>query len=109
MKCQEKTVVKEGHGTWEWIPIEEGFTQGCPLSPVFAGMVLHHITSNIHTHILQVIARIRKKLKMDDECGAVSIVMRYVDNANALVTIEDTAGYLRLFEEGGKLGALLNT
>ena len=47
---------------------------------------------------------------MDDERGAVPIVMGYVDNANALVTIEDAAEYLRLFEEiGGQLGAILNT
>ena len=106
-----KTVVKKGDGTWEWIPVEEGFTQGCPLSPVFAGMVLHHITRKIHTHLLQeVIKRIRKKLKMDDDRGAVPIVMGFVDDVNALVTIEDAAEYLRLFEEiGGELGAILNT
>ena len=106
-----KTVVKKGDGTWEGIPVEEGFTQGCPLSPVFAGMVLRHLTSKIHIHLLQeVIARIRKKLKMDDERGAVPIAMGYVDNVNALITVKDAAEYLRLFEEiGGQLGAILNT
>ena len=46
---------------------------------------------------------------MDDEREVVSIVMEYVDNVNALVTIEDTAEYLRLFEEiGGQLEAILS-
>ena len=47
---------------------------------------------------------------MDDNRGAVPIVMGFVDDVNALVTIEDAAEYLRLFEEiGGELGAILNT
>ena len=47
---------------------------------------------------------------MDDDRGAVPIVMGFVDDVNALVTIEDAAEYLRLFEEiGGELGAILNT
>ena len=45
---------------------------------------------------------------MDDERGAVPIMMGYV--VNTLVPIEDAAEYLRLFEEiGGQLGAILNT
>ena len=56
----------------------------------------------IHTRLLkEVITRIRKKLKMDDERGAVPIVTGYVDDVNALVTIVDASEYLRLFEEIG--------
>ena len=47
----------------------------------------------------EVFTHIRKKLKMDDDRGAVPIVMGFVDDINALVTIEDAAEYLRLFEE----------
>ena len=82
-----ETVVKRGYGIWERIQSEEGFAQCCLLSPVFAGMVLYHITKNIYT-LLRI----------------VPIVMGYIDNVNALVPIEDTAEYLRLFEYiGGQL------
>lgn len=30
-------------GTWEWIPIEEGVSQGCHALPIFAATVLKHI------------------------------------------------------------------
>jgi hypothetical protein len=40
------------------------FTQGSPLSPVFTGTVLYHITRKIHTHLLkEVNTCIRKTLK----------------------------------------------
>ena len=52
----------------------------------------------------------QKKMKMDNKRESVPIVMVYVNNVNALVPVEDTAEYLRLFEEiGGQLGAILNT
>ena len=34
------TVLKRPDGTWEFIPVAEGFTQGCPASPIFAAIVL---------------------------------------------------------------------
>ena len=82
-----------------------------PTIPGFSGMVIHHITKQINSRLpKEVITRVRKKCKIDDERGAVPIVMGYVDNANALVTIEDAAEYLLLCEEiGGQLGAILNT
>ena len=106
-----KTVVKKEDGTQEWIPVEEGFAQIYPLSQVFAGIVVHHITKTIHTHLLkEFITYVRKKSKMDDERGAVHIGIGYVDNVKALVTVEDTAEYMRLFEEiSGQLGPILNT
>ena len=89
-KLPGKTVVRKGDGTWESILVEESFAQGCPLSSVFAGMVLHHITRKIHAHLLkEVITRVRNKLKIDGERGGVPIVMGYVDNVNTLVRIED--------------------
>ena len=43
----DQTVIKRKDGTWEWIPVTEGFAQGCPASPVFAGLVLNRILSKI--------------------------------------------------------------
>ena len=92
---QGHTVIKHSDGSWEWIPVQEGFSQGCPLSPVFVGIVLHHITSKIN-NILQkrVTKRVRKGNLMDDNKGGVPIIMGYVDDVNTLVPLEDVATYL---------------
>ena len=38
-----QTRVKLEGGSWEIIDVEEGYSKGCPLSPIFAGIVLNHI------------------------------------------------------------------
>jgi hypothetical protein len=35
-----KTYVRLENSEWEIITVTEGFTQGCPVSPVFAALVL---------------------------------------------------------------------
>ena len=34
-------------GSWEAINVVEGFSQGCPLSPIFAGIVQNHILQKL--------------------------------------------------------------
>ncbi len=36
-----ETYVKMEDGSWAIIKVEEGFSQGCPVSPVFAAIVLN--------------------------------------------------------------------
>ena len=38
-----ETYVRMGDGSWAVIDVTEGFSQGCPLSPVFAALVLNTI------------------------------------------------------------------
>ena len=40
---KKQTMVKLEDGSWAAINVVEGFSRGCPLSHVFAGIVLNHI------------------------------------------------------------------
>ncbi|KAL7502962.1 hypothetical protein ACHAXN_001911, partial [Cyclotella atomus] len=42
-----ETFVRKEDGTWVIIDVTEGFSQGCPASPVFAAIVLHDILCRI--------------------------------------------------------------
>ena len=48
-----ETWVKMENGTWKVIPVQEGFAQGCPASPVFAALVLNDILSKIQSELDQ--------------------------------------------------------
>jgi hypothetical protein len=105
------TKVKMEDGTWSTIPVEEGFAQGCPLSPLFAGMVLNIILHKIHD-TLSDRARTRLQLgnKGDDGKGGMPLIMAYVDDTNILVPLEDVNTVLSEFELIGEpLGAVMNT
>jgi hypothetical protein len=106
-----QTVVRRSDGTWESIPVEEGFSQGCPVSPVFAAIVLTHILRKIHHDLtFRAFDRVSSGNIGDDGCGGIPVIMTYVDDCNALVPHEDVKLFLDLFEKyGGPLGAKLNT
>eukprot|EP00956_Cyclotella_meneghiniana_P010644 scaffold14828_cov64-Cyclotella_meneghiniana.AAC.8 len=40
------SIVKRSDGTYTIIPVTEGFSQGCPFSPIFAAIVLYEILPN---------------------------------------------------------------
>jgi hypothetical protein len=46
-----QTFVRLENGEWEIISVTEGFTQGCPVSPVFAAIVLNDILSTIQKEL----------------------------------------------------------
>jgi len=58
------------YGTWTYIPVCEGFSQGCPMSPVFAAMVLGVILEEVD-HFFRAKAAYRKGLGdlLDDNSG----------------------------------------
>ena len=105
------TSVKLSDGRWREIPVLEGFAQGCPMSPVFAAIVLNEILSCVSDD-LQARAgeRATSSLCGDDGRGGVSIIMGYVDDVNALVPLEDVEFFLERFRAYGEpLGAIMNT
>ena len=110
-KEQGQTVIKRKNGTWEWIPVREGFSQGCPMSPVFAGFVLKRILTQVFKDMKSIaIARHKKGEGGDDGQGGVPLIMGFVDDVNALVPTNDVFLFLQLFEKyGNPLGAILNT
>ena len=102
--------VRKADGTWVALPVEEGFTQGCPLSPIFAAIVLNHILKKVHTDLMvKSVARAARGNGYDDGIGGAPILMVYVDDTNALVPLEDVEDFLRLFNKYvNPLGAILN-
>jgi hypothetical protein len=98
-------------GQWETIEVEEGFTQGCPFSPLFAGLVLTHILTKVNAELLTR-AENRKcnDIYLDDGHGGEPIIMAYVDDTNCLLPIEDVEFFLDRFKYYGEpLGAVMNT
>ena len=51
------TGVKMADGSWTYIPVREGFSKGCPMSPIFAAMVLGEILKKLD-QILQAIKKL---------------------------------------------------
>lgn len=44
-----ETFVRLQNGDWRIIAVTDGFSQGCPASPVFAALMLHDILSKIYS------------------------------------------------------------
>ena len=112
-----RSVVRRDDGRWEAVPVEEGFSQGCPASPVFAAFVLHHILQKINKDLsIKAAARISKSKGdgttdvYDDNQGGRPLIFTYVDDGNMMIPLPDVADFLRLFEKyGHPLGCRLNT
>ena len=106
-----QTIIKRSDGTFESIPVQEGFSQGCPASPVFAALVLNRILQKVQADMLQKVKRrVNNNDIGDDGRGGVPIIMTYVDDVNALIPLEDVEDFLELFNKYGiPLGAIMNT
>ena len=98
-------------GTWSYIPVCEGFLQGCPISSVFAAIVLKEILSKVERDLCER-AENRKLAHqpLDDARGGVPIIMAYVNDVNALIPLDDVEFFLERFQlYGTPLGAIMNT
>ena len=102
---------KDESNIWREFTVSEGFTQGCPLSPLFAGLVLTHILKQINQELLErANERLRNNQPHDDGQGGAPIIMAYVDDTNCLIPIEDVHFFLQRFKDlGVPLGAVMNT
>ncbi len=104
-----QSCVKLDDGTWESIPVKEGFSQGCPLSPILAAVVLNYILKKVDAK-LRTLSSARSKPKSDDNLGGLALILAYVDDANFLVPLEDVLPLLEAFDEVAKpLGCDMNT
>jgi hypothetical protein len=114
--------LRRDDGTWEVIEVQEGFSQGCPASPIFAALVLTSILTKINRDLsLDALTRFNKGNKHDDGQGGKPLILGYVDDVNILLPIEDVEKFFLLFrlygsgidKDGNRvspgLGAVLNT
>ena len=106
-----ETFVKLEDGDWTIISVEEGFTQGCPVSPVFAAIVLNEILDKIQQELNQRASiRVSNGELGDDGFGTLGIILAYVDDVNSLLSHDDATYFLQRFVElATPLGAILNT
>jgi hypothetical protein len=100
-----ETFVRKEHGSWVIINVNEGFSQGCPASPVFVAIVLHNILSTIQPELKGRAAH--RKLNNDngdDGYGSIGFFL-----AHTLLHHEDVEYFLQCFEDlATSLGAILN-
>ena len=93
-----ETYAKIEDGSWAIIKVEEGFFQGCPVSPVFAAIVLNVILRKIQP---QLETRARSRLSEghpgDDGQGTLGLFMAYVDDVNVLLHHNDVEFFLDEF------------
>ena len=95
-----QTMVKLEDGSWEIIDVEERFSQGCPLLPVFAEIMLNHILSKLEKLMLQRACNHHRQcfrigLSPDDDQGGIPIVMGYMDDINAVARLRNEAPFLK--------------
>ena len=95
------TCIKQDDGTWTEIPVCEGFSQGCPLSPVLSAIVLNYILTEVD-FVLQQISELRRRQAYsfsDDNLGGRAIIMTYVNDVNFLVPYSDVEILLETFDD----------
>ncbi|KAL7501804.1 hypothetical protein ACHAXN_000136 [Cyclotella atomus] len=106
-----ETFVRMENGEWRIIAVTEGFSQGCPASPVFAALVLHDILSKIQPELeKRALQRKAAGDLGDDGHGSIGFSLGYVDDVNAMLSHHDVEYFLQMFKKLGEpLGAILNT
>lgn len=106
-----ETFVKLENGQWTSIPVQEGFSQGCPASPIFAAIVLNEIISQLYPELeARAASRLANGISGDDGLGSLAILLAYVDDVNCVIHHDDIEFFLRRFTElASPLGAVLNT
>ena len=61
------TLVRKDDVTWESIPVREGFSQGCPASPLFVALVLNYILNKVNNNLISLATtRMRDNKSLDD-------------------------------------------
>jgi hypothetical protein len=92
---------------WKTLFMEEGVNQGCPLSPIFATLVLQRALKPIDDALKQqAIERTNKGNLHDDNHGGVSHQLGYMDDILALIPLEDIKFYCEKIKS--KIGCFVN-
>ena len=98
------------HGNNATINQEEGFSQGCPLSPLFACLVLLTLTTQINRLLQQrATLRLRNNDPYDDSKGGISHTASVMDDTSICLPFPDLMPFLNAFADlGPPFGIHLN-
>ncbi|KAL7531801.1 hypothetical protein ACHAWF_003911, partial [Thalassiosira exigua] len=98
-------------GTWRIIDVLEGLAQGCPLSGLFAALVLNEIVRPVDNMLRErAAARLASGDKGDDGHGGVTHFGGWVDDLSAGVPLEDLEFCCEeMAKAGGPRGGVFNT
>ena len=82
---------KWADGTWRTLLMEEGVSQGCPLSPIFASLVVACLLKPFDK-LLHVSAahRLKNRNPGNDGAGGITHLLGFVDNVSACVCRRET-------------------
>ena len=93
------SLLYEEHGTvhykwnqtdWRQLQMKDGVNQGCPLSPIFATLVLHRVLKPLaHQLELRAAERLRHGDTGDDGYGSLAHLFAYMDDISSTVAHED--------------------
>ncbi len=90
--------------------MKEGVSQGCPLSPIFATLVLHQVLEPLAESLhQQAQLRLGNRHPGDDGFGGASHIFAYVDDISSTVPLEDISFFCTKLEKlGAPRGCFLN-
>ena len=91
--------------------MEEGVSQGCPLSPIFASLVVARLLQPLDGLLLKAraAARLLAGYKGDDNYGGITHLLGFVDDVSACVPLEDLQFLCDNFASiGAPLGCFVN-
>ena len=101
---------KWADGTWRTLLMEEGVSQGCPLSPIFASLVVTNLLQPLDIELRERAAtRLRNGDPGDDGFGGITHLLGYVDDVSACTPLEDLKFLCDRFATiGAPIGCFVN-
>jgi hypothetical protein len=101
---------KWSNGTWHQLLMEEGVTQGCPLSPLFASFVVARLLEPINALLhARAAERLASGNPGNDEYGSITHLVSYVDNISTCIYLPDLKFFCNTLKtNGAALGCFIN-
>jgi hypothetical protein len=101
---------KWADGTWRTLLMEEGVSQGCPLSPIFASLVVANLLQPLDIELQERAAtRLRNGDPGDDGFGGITHLLGYVDDVSACTPLADLKFLCDRFATiGAPIGCFVN-
>ncbi len=96
--------------TWKQLYMEEGVNQGCPLSPIFATLVLHEILQPLAKQLQhRAQERLNNNIPGDDGFGSLAHLFAYMDDISSSVAHDDVEFFCTEIEKlGASRGCFVN-